>query len=86
MAISSGTISGTGAVGTVAGTKITIKLDFAGTASVDVEEQMPSGGWIKIDTGITSDYRKVFESPTQSTIRLNCTAFTNSVEYTVESN
>lgn len=86
MAILSGTISATGATGAVAGTKFSIKMDFSGTASVDIEEQMPSGAWIKTVTAITADYRSVYESPTLTTLRLNCTAYTNSVEYVVETN
>lgn len=81
-----GSFAGTGTSAAIAGTKITIKMDFAGTASVDVEEQMPSGAWIKVVTGTTADYRSVYESPTITTIRLNCTAFTNAVEYVMETN
>jgi len=86
MAQVQGSFAATGQSTPVAGSRISIKMKFAGTASVDVEEQMPSGNWIKIDTGITADYRKVFDSPSLSSIRLNCTAFTNAVEYVVETN
>jgi len=86
MAGAAGTITGTGAVGTSAVTHASIKMDFSGTASVDIEEQMPSGAWIKIVTGVTADYRQVYESPTLATIRLNCTSFTNNVEYSIEFN
>ncbi|RUW04040.1 MAG: hypothetical protein E5X94_00660 [Mesorhizobium sp.] len=86
MAILAGTISGTGATGAIAGTKFSIKMDFSGTASVDIEEQMPSGNWIKAVTAITADYVQVYDRPTLTTLRLNCTAFTNSVEYIVETN
>lgn len=47
---------------------------------------VPSGSWIKVVTAITADYRSVYESPTLATIRLNCTAYTNSVEWSVETN
>lgn len=86
MAIVTGSFAGTGTSAAIAATKITIKMDFAGTASVDVEEQMPSGSWIKVVTAVTADYRSVYESPTLATLRLNCTAFTNAVEYAMESN
>lgn len=81
------TITGTGPTAAVAGTKISIKMDFSGTASVDVEEQMNgTGNWIKIDTGITADYHKIYDSPVASTVRLNCTAFTNNVDYALTTN
>lgn len=86
MAQVAGSFAGTGQSAVIAGTKITIKMDFAGTASVDIEEQMPSGAWIKVVTGTTADYRSVYESPTMATLRLNCTAYTNAVEYIMETN
>lgn len=76
-----GTFAATGTSSTITGDYITIKMDFAGTASVDVEEQMPSGAWVKIDTPITTDYRKEYQSGAQSVLRLNCTAHTQDVEY-----
>ncbi len=85
MAQVAGSFAGTGTSAAIAGTKISIKMDFAGTASVDLEEQMPSGAWIKVVTGTTADYRQVYDSPSIATLRLNCTAFTNAVEYVMES-
>jgi anaerobic glycerol-3-phosphate dehydrogenase len=85
MAGASGTITATGAVGTSAVTHASIKMDF-GSGSVDVEEQMPDGSWVKIVTAITADYRYVYDSPTLATIRLNCTSFTSNINYIIESN
>lgn len=82
--MASGTIAGTGATSPVVGRTFSIKMDFAGTASVDLEEQMPSGAWVKVATAITADNRQVFESPTPTALRLNCTAFTNNVEWALE--
>lgn len=85
----SGTISATGAVANsvTAGTKISIKMDFSGAATVDVEELLnATGNWIKIDTGITADYHKIYDAPVQTTLRLNCTAYTNSVDYALTTN
>jgi hypothetical protein len=82
--MASGTITATGPTAGIAVKRASVKMDFAGTASVDIEEQMPSGAWIKIATGITADDRQVFESPTISTIRLNCTAYTNDVVWSIE--
>lgn len=86
MAQVAGSFSGTGQSAAISGTKISIKMDFAGAASVDIEEQMPSGSWVKVVTGTTVDYRSVYESPTLATLRLNCTAYTNAVEYVMETN
>ena len=58
-------------------------MDFAGTASVDVEQRI-NAAWIKIDTGITADYSRVFESPVIEALRLNCTAYTNDVVYRMD--
>lgn len=70
----------------VFGTKVRVKMDFAGTASIDVEEQMHTGSWIKIVTGTTADYYSVFDAPTGATIRLTATAVTNDVVYSLETN
>lgn len=82
--MATGTITGTGATAAVVGKNFSIKMDFAGTASVDIEEQMPAGSWIKVATGITADNRQVFESPTSTALRLNCTAYTNDVVWSLE--
>lgn len=79
-----GTIAGTGATSPIVGRKIKIKLDFSGAASVDIEEQMPSGAWIKRTTAITADNVSTIDNISMAAIRLNCTAFTNSVEYSME--
>jgi hypothetical protein len=85
--MATGTITGTGVPtgGTVGPFKsMTCKLDF-GSGSVDLEQQMPSGAWIKIDTAITADYSKVFDSPVPQTLRFNCTAFTTAIEWDIAS-
>lgn len=78
-----GTIAGTGPTAAASGAYIDIALDFSGVATVDIEKQMPSGVWIKIETSITADYNKVYSSTTEVNLRLNCTAFTNAVEYSL---
>lgn len=84
MAQISGTFAGTGASAAMAAPTITIQMDFAGTATVTVESQMPSGAWIIVET-VTADYHKVFDQGGAVPIRLNCTAFTNNVEYALTS-
>lgn len=81
MSSTTGTFSGTGQSAEVTGREIDVIMDFAGTASVDIEAKMPSGAWIKIETGITADYCKVAEFAAPTHVRLNCTAHTNNVEY-----
>lgn len=83
MAGTKGTFSGTGQSAVVNGSHMDILMDFAGTASVDVEVQMPSGAWVKVETGITADYHKVFDPASTLNVRLNCTAHTNNVEYAI---
>lgn len=69
----SSTFSDTGQSSVISGRKIAIKMDFAtASASVDVEQRI-NAAWIKIDTGITADYSRVFESPIVEALRLNCT-------------
>jgi len=80
----SGTFSGTGQSSTITGTKFDIIMDFAGTASVDIEIQMPSGTWMKLGTSVTADSQQVAEFAAAETLRLNCTAFTNNVEYLIK--
>lgn len=83
--MATGTITGTGATAAVVGKSFSIKMDFAGTASVDIEEQMPSGAWIKVNAAaVTADNRQVFTSPVSTALRLNCTSFTNNVEWSLE--
>ena len=86
MAIVTGTFSDTGSSVPVAGTKISIKMDFAGTASVDIEEMGHDGGWVKAETAYTADASLVFDRPTLATVRLTCTAHTNNVVYSLETN
>lgn len=78
------TFSGTGTSSVITGRKIDIAMDFAGTASVDIERLLPNGNYIKIETGITADYNKVAEFPANVTLRLNCTAYTNAVVYVMQ--
>jgi len=84
MAQVSGYFTGTGQSAAVSGDRIGIYMDFAGTASVDVEVQMPSGAWIKVVTGITADYAQVYDANGVA-LRLNCTAHTNNVEWNLVS-
>lgn len=79
-----GTFSGTGVSEVEFGRFLDISMDFAGTASVDIEVEMPSGSWIKIETGITEDYHMIFNSTSGQNIRLNCTAHTDDVEYAIK--
>jgi hypothetical protein len=81
MATITGTFSATGQSTPIVGRKVNVAMNFAGTASVDIERQMPDGDWIKVDTAITADSDQVLDYPANVAIRLNCTAYTNDVEY-----
>lgn len=80
-----GTFSGTGQSNPVSGRNVQIMMDFAGTASVDIEVRGRDGGWIKKTTGITADHHSTISDPTRVTVRLNCTAHTNNVVYSLVS-
>lgn len=81
--LAKGTFSGTGQSGVVVGSSIAIRMDFSGTASVDIETQMPSGNWLKYGSSITADSNQVVDFGVMTAVRLNCTALTNNVEYLV---
>lgn len=85
MAIVSGSFAGTGQSNSVFARRVHITMDFAGTATVDIERRMPSGTWVKIATSVTADYSNGFDFYTPTAIRLNCTAYTNAVEYVLQS-
>lgn len=78
----SGTFADTGQSDTCFGRHILIKMDFAGTASVDVEGAIGSN-WIKLAT-VTADYWEVYEAPVMTELRLNCTAHTDNVVYQMQ--
>jgi hypothetical protein len=81
--MANGVTSGTGALPEVQGTKFSLKLDF-GTGSVDVEEKMPSGNFIKIETGITADYSKVYDGFGPTTLRFNVTSHSAPIEWKID--
>lgn len=76
-----GQFTGASTSSTITGRKIKIIMDVTGTASVDIEEQLPTGNWIKIATAITADYSQVFDSPVICSLRLNNTAGAGPVDY-----
>lgn len=73
----------TGSSEVCAGQFVEITMNF-GTGSVDIEKQMPSGEWTKIETGIAADYGNVFSSPVRAALRLTCTSYTNPIEYAMK--
>ena len=80
-----GTFSEAGVSESVTREKLDISMRFPGAASVDVEMQMPSGNWIKLETGIVDDYHKVFDGSAPQTVRLNAiSAAADSCEYSIK--
>lgn len=73
-----GTFSATGSSESVAGNKVAIMADFAGTATVNVQWFM-NGDWRTIQS-FTADFNEVYEGPSVP-VRLNCSAHTNNVVY-----
>lgn len=84
MSIVTGTFAATGQSAVIFGRQVDIAMNFAGTASVDVERRMPDESWIKIETGVTADYNRIVEYPAPVALRLNCTAHTNDVVYVLQ--
>lgn len=83
MAEITGTFAATGQSAELASPSgVTIQMDFAGTASVNVESKLPTGTWIVLEA-VTADYHKVYDS--LAPVRLNCTARTNNVVYALTS-
>jgi hypothetical protein len=78
-----GTFTGTGVSAVATGTNIDVLIDIGGASSVDIEKQMPSGNWIKLET-VTADYNEVHRGTTEISLRLNCTAFGSSTEYSLK--
>lgn len=77
----SGTFSATGTSSTIVGRKIHVKMDF-GTATVQIQEQLAStGNWIQVGSDISADSSQVLEYPTNTAVRLNCSAYTSSTAY-----
>jgi len=85
MNVVTGTFAAPGQSEPLVGRQVDIALRFTGAGSVDVERQMPSGEWIKIDSAITEDYNEVADIPAPAAIRLNCTAGTG-IEYILQTN
>ena len=83
--IVTGSFAGTGQSNPIVARKVHIAMDFAGTATVDIERRLPSGTWYKIATSVTADYIQGFDFYAPTAVRLNCTAFTNAVEYVLQS-
>lgn len=80
-----GTFSAPGQSASLSREKMDISIRFPGAASVDVEMQMPSGNWIKLEAGIVADYHKVFDSSAEQNVRLNATAAAaSSCEYVMK--
>ena len=78
------THTGTGTSPWVEAALVTYILDFAGTATVDLEIEGENGGVVKLETGLTADSAKTVgeaNGPTLKT-RTNCTAHTNDVVVT----
>ena len=73
----------TGSSEQVAGQFVEITMNF-GEGSVDIEKQMPSGQWTKIEAAIVEDYGNVFSSPVRAVLRLTCTSYVSPIEYAMK--
>ncbi len=81
-----GTFSGTGQSDPVFGKNLHVRMTFAGTATVTIEQLDPSSGsWITVESyTATPDPNPVIaEDILEFSWRLNCTAYTNDVTYTM---
>lgn len=80
----SGTFSDPGQSGTLNDKYIRVLLDFAGTASVSVEVQGHDGNWVA-DAAytFTADKFLIYYNLAEDNVRLNCTAHTDDVVYSM---
>lgn len=80
----SGTFSGTGQSDAVqVSTKAGFSLDFAGTATVDLQRRIgASGDWKVVET-YSADNEGVIEGGNDHWFRFDCTAHTDDVDYVI---
>ena len=80
-----GTFTGTGASGSVRCRHADISLSFGGTATVQIQRSLDNGTtWTTIETHDASTER-TYEGGTQVDLRLNCSAHTNDVTWSISS-
>lgn len=80
--IISGTFTGTGASAGVPCSKAIIDLTFAGTATVALQWRVDGSNWRTVNS-YTASTQIVFDPEVHVEIRLNCTAYTNNVDYAI---
>lgn len=80
----SGTFSATGQSGALNAKYIRIALDFAGAATVGLEVQGHDGNWVAdSEYQYTADRVVTYYNLAEDNVRLNCTAHTNDVVYSM---
>ena len=80
--IVSGTFAATGSSDVVSCHTAVIDLTFAGTATVNVQWQVDGTNWRTIEAK-TASSQIVFEPGVHVPLRLNCSAHTNDVTYSI---
>lgn len=78
-----GVFSALGQSDAVRGGNIVVVVAFAGTATVALEVQMPSGAWAAVKEFTASEHYLLEGKQAHVKVRLNCTAYTNDVEYMI---
>lgn len=71
-----------GWVVTPASGKLRLAL-VGGTGSVDVEEEMPDGTALKVETAVTIPYSKVYDSVPNVRVRFTPTAVTSDIKWQI---
>lgn len=79
-----GTFSGTGQSDAIRCTRADVSLDFAGTATVEVQRARDGTSFKTIESH-TADTEKTYEAGSVQWIRLNCSAHTDNVTYSITS-
>jgi hypothetical protein len=77
-----GSFTATGNSDGVSCNKAIIDVTHSGTATVNLQWQVDGTNWRTIEA-YTASTQKVFESNVSVPIRLNCSAYTNSVAYAI---
>lgn len=82
MAVLSSTFTTTGSSSEVSCSRAAIDLTFAGTATVNVQWKVDETNWRTIDSYTASD-QIMFDAGVNVPIRLNCSAHTDNVSYSI---
>jgi hypothetical protein len=80
-----GTFSGTGSSDGIKCRVADVSLNFAGTATVNVQRSFDGGSTYRTIDSFTGSAEKTYEAGATCFMRVNCSAHTDDVDYVVKS-